>query len=109
MTSVDLQAQVKALLERLVPDEVFLFGSWSRGDAGEESDIDLVVVLPIDELPETYADKMANVRKVRRALAEVNKEYALDLLVFTRPEWKLFQDKRPLFAAEILQGGRKIA
>ena len=98
-----------ALLEQLAPEEVFLFGSWSRSDADEESDIDLVVVLPIDELPKSFAEKMDNVRKVRRALAEVNKDYALDLLVFTRPEWKLFQKKRPLFAAEILEKGRKIA
>ena len=75
----------------------------------EESDVDLVVVLPIDKAPESYSEKMEHVRRVRRLLGELNKQYPLDLLVFTRPEWERFRTERPLFAAEILGNGRKIA
>ena len=37
---------VTALRERVRVDQVILFGSRARGDAGEESDVDLLVVSP---------------------------------------------------------------
>jgi uncharacterized protein len=44
------------LLERVVryfdPEAVILFGSHARGDAGPDSDYDLLVVLPDDAPPE---------------------------------------------------------
>ncbi len=107
--TVILQNRIRDLLVPLSPDEVFFFGSRSRGVGDDESDIDLMVILPIDELPSNYAEKMKNVRLVGRALADLNREYAMDLLVFTRPEWCLFKEERPLFAAEIVDKGRRIA
>ena len=36
----------KALEQRVRVDQIILFGSWARGDATEDSDIDLLVVSP---------------------------------------------------------------
>jgi predicted nucleotidyltransferase len=42
----------RELLERLVaayqPERIYLFGSHTRGDAGPDSDIDLMIVVPDD-------------------------------------------------------------
>jgi predicted nucleotidyltransferase len=42
----------RELLERLVaayqPERIYLFGSHARGDAGPDSDIDLMIVVPDD-------------------------------------------------------------
>jgi predicted nucleotidyltransferase len=41
---------VSVMVERIVslfdPERIILFGSYARGDAGEESDVDLLVVVP---------------------------------------------------------------
>ena len=43
--------QIKKVVERIVsrfaPDRIILFGSHARGNAGADSDIDLLVVMPV--------------------------------------------------------------
>jgi len=34
------------ILRQVQPERVILFGSWARGEAGPDSDLDLLVVLP---------------------------------------------------------------
>lgn len=41
---------VRRLVEAFRPDRIYLFGSRARGDAGADSDYDLLLVLP--DLPE---------------------------------------------------------
>ena len=51
------------VLERLVaaylPEKVFLFGSMARGDAGPDSDYDILVVVPNDSPPERRRSRLA--------------------------------------------------
>jgi predicted nucleotidyltransferase len=54
---------VAAIVERLDPLQIIVFGSWARGDEHDDSDIDLVVVLP------EVTDKHAAAVAVRRATA----------------------------------------
>jgi HEPN domain-containing protein len=44
-----LDRMVATLVERFDPDQIILFGSYARGTAGPDSDIDLLVVMPFDE------------------------------------------------------------
>jgi hypothetical protein len=37
---------VRRIAERFCPDKIILFGSCARGDAGPESDLDLLVLVP---------------------------------------------------------------
>jgi uncharacterized protein len=39
---------VKRIAKKFRPDTIILFGSQARGDAGPDSDIDLLVVMPVD-------------------------------------------------------------
>lgn len=41
-----IREMVRRLVERFHPEKVILFGSHARGDAGPDSDVDLLVVLP---------------------------------------------------------------
>ena len=38
---------VKRLIERFDPQEIILFGSHARGTAGPDSDVDLLVIMPV--------------------------------------------------------------
>ncbi len=48
----NLQAQIDRVVRRIVkkfdPEQIILFGSQARGDAGPDSDIDLLVVMPVE-------------------------------------------------------------
>ena len=41
-----LQRAVKALVEAIDPEQIILFGSAARGEFGEDSDLDFMIVLP---------------------------------------------------------------
>ena len=50
MTSTQAQGIIREMVDRIVrgfsPEQVILFGSYARGEAGPDSDVDLLVVLP---------------------------------------------------------------
>ena len=46
-----LKRVVDRLVQGLHPDRIYMFGSQARGEAGESSDIDLLVVVPDSDLP----------------------------------------------------------
>src|ERR1700751_2321752 len=68
---------VKTAVEVARPSRVILFGSWARGEARWNSDLDLAVLLPDsseNELPALH-------QSLRRKLAEV--PMSIDLVMFT--------------------------
>ena len=54
---------LREIVQRLVrvyhPDRIYLFGSVGRGDAGPDSDYDLLVVVPDDAPPERRRSRLA--------------------------------------------------
>jgi HEPN domain-containing protein/predicted nucleotidyltransferase len=67
-----LDRVVRHLVERFDPAAVFLFGSRARGDAGEDSDYDLMLVLKDDAPPVTW-----------EALLEAARGHGIDANPFT--------------------------
>ena len=43
-----LDEMVRRIVERFHPQKIILFGSHARGDAGLDSDVDLLVVMPVN-------------------------------------------------------------
>jgi len=70
-------------LDRLIaefdPDRVILFGSRARGEATEDSDTDLLVVMPCEGLP------IRTAIKIRLALRS---DFPMDLVVLTPEEFQ---------------------
>ena len=62
----DIREMVRRIVKQFDPDKIILFGSHARGDAGPESDVDLLVVMPIEgsKLEEMVEMRMA-VRDIR--------------------------------------------
>ena len=97
--------EIKTRLSSLNPDRIILFGSHALGTAGEESDIDLIVVLNKEEPSSSFREKMADTIVVRKLLSDINREVALDVLVYSRIEWQSLLDSRSSFSREILEKG----
>jgi predicted nucleotidyltransferase len=66
------------IVEQFQPLQVILFGSWARGDARPDSDLDLLVVMP-----ET-TDKRRTAIAIRRALSDL--PVSKDVVVSTPTE-----------------------
>jgi predicted nucleotidyltransferase len=50
---------VRRLIQAYQPERIYLFGSMARGDAGSDSDYDLLVVVPDDAQPHRRASRLA--------------------------------------------------
>ena len=74
---VILQA-VKRIVDAAKPSKVILFGSYGRGDATEDSDLDLMVVEP--EVSSKYEEMV----RLRKALGSVGA--GVDVLVYSEAE-----------------------
>jgi len=80
---------VRRLVEAYHPLSIYLFGSTARGDAGPDSDYDVLLLVPDDAPPEQRDCDLAY-----RALRGLR--IAKDILVWTRTE---FEGRLPLKAS----------
>ena len=69
---------VKRILQVTQPKKVILFGSYARGDATPESDLDLMVVLP------GQPDKLTEMIRLRQVVGKLGT--GVDVLVFSEEE-----------------------
>lgn len=74
-----IEEMVKRIIEAIQPDRIILFGSHARGEAGPDSDVDLLVVAPSDEAPHR--------RVVRLYRATRGLGVAKDILWYTPEEF----------------------
>jgi predicted nucleotidyltransferase len=72
---------VHRLVAALAPERIYLFGSHARGDAGPDSDYDVLVVVPTSTLPRYRRDQAAF-----DALLGIG--VAKDVLVLTHDEFE---------------------
>lgn len=68
---------VSRLVEAFKPERIYLFGSQARGDAGPDSDYDIMVVVPDDSPPEQRQSRLASACLRGTGLAA-------DILVWTK-------------------------
>ncbi len=50
---------VRRLIEAYSPERIYLFGSSARGEAGPDSDYDLLLIVPDDAAPERKRSRLA--------------------------------------------------
>lgn len=76
-TQAHIGRMVKRIVEKFDPERIILFGSQARGDAGPDSDVDLLVVMDVE------GSKLEKRLEIRGALRDFL--VPLDILV-TSPE-----------------------
>jgi len=91
---------VQRLVATFQPEQILLFGSWARGEAGPESDIDLLVVVPSAE---PLHRRMARAQRALRGLPA-----ATDVFVVTPEELARYRDWPSHTVAVALREGRQV-
>ena len=91
---------VEALRREYDPERVILFGSHARGDAGEDSDLDLFIIKDSDKR------EIERIREVSRLLRP--RLVPLDILVKTPGEVEERLAQGDTFMSEVLAEGRVI-
>ena len=92
-----IQAFSQQIADKFQPDRIILFGSYACGKPTEDSDVDLLVILPFEELP---VQKAIDIRQQVRA------SFPLDLMARTPEQIQQRLDMGDFFIQEILQTGR---
>jgi predicted nucleotidyltransferase len=78
-TQRQIQKIVNRIIERFHPEQIILFGSQARGDAGPDSDVDLLVVMPVE------GSKREKQLEIRMALHDIH--VPKDVIVSTPEEF----------------------
>jgi predicted nucleotidyltransferase len=92
-------------LRAINPHRVILFGSYAWGEPHVDSDIDLVVILDREKPFESFRERIDNVVNIRRLLYDINREVSLDLLVYSRDEWRTILEAGSSFLADVEKRG----
>ena len=92
---------VRRLVEAYHPERIYLFGSKARGDAGPDSDYDLMVVVP-DSAPPALRQSS----RAYEALWGLGVGSASDVLVWTLADFEKRLHLRASLPSTILREGR---
>jgi predicted nucleotidyltransferase len=94
---------LKEIVRRLVgayhPERIYLFGSTARGDAGPDSDYDLMVILP-DEAPQQLRRSTPGYRALRGT------GVAADVQVWPRSDFHRQLHLKASFPSTIIREGK---
>ena len=100
--------QTVDILKEQNVQEITLFGSSSANTFSNNSDIDLLVILDIDKVPETFEEKMRMKLQLRKSIRHINRQIAIDLLVYTKKEYEIIKKERPALFNDIWNKGMLI-
>ena len=92
--------RVVECLKRYNPERIIIFGSYARGEADEQSDVDVVVI--------KQTDKRFLERLIEVARCLDNDLGKVDVFVYTREEFEEMQRGENPFIAKVLSEGRVI-
>ena len=103
----DTPARQKAILEEIIqrvvktaaPDRIILFGSWARGHAHPDSDVDLLVI-------KSGAHRRELAGLIYKALVGVG--HAVDLVVATPDDVEKFKESPALVICPALREGKVV-
>ncbi|MFH1862618.1 MAG: nucleotidyltransferase domain-containing protein [bacterium] len=95
-----IQAMVDRIVELFHPEQVILFGSYAQGNPTLDSDVDLLVVMPLKER------KIDAMWKIRNSLRDF--DFPMDIIVSTPDEIRRFGKLIGSILHPALQEGRVV-
>lgn len=94
--------EIITIIKKIKPAKIFLFGSRAYGHFDSDSDIDLLIVAPSTDPP---CQRRVRLRKM---LKEYDRQYGLDLLVYTPEEYDILKNEPASFIFSSLKNGIKL-
>jgi predicted nucleotidyltransferase len=91
-----IRRYARQIAERFKPDKIILFGSFAYGEPNEDSDVDLLVVMPC-------ANAVTQAGRIRRTLRA---PFAMDLIVRTPNRLQERLAAEDWFLREIIESGK---
>ena len=97
-----LQRMARAIVDEVDPEQIILFGSRARGEAREDSDVDLIVIEaePFGEDRSQFSE-MTRIRKAIRKF-----HVPKDILVFSLEDVEYWRDSLNNVLARALREGK---
>ncbi len=92
-----IEAFSQQIVEKFQPERIILFGSYAYGQPTEDSDVDLLVILPFEEMP------------VQTAVAirqQIKPPFPLDLIARTPEQIQQRLNMGDFFIQDIISKGR---
>ena len=104
MIPILLQQQIiQSLVEKIHPQQVFLFGSYAEGQPTADSDLDLMIVL---DNPSVQKLRHHYISQARQALSHIR--LPKDILVYHRDEIEKWKDSINHVVYHCLTRGQKL-
>jgi uncharacterized protein len=97
ITLDQIQAFSQQIVEKFQPERIILFGSYAYGQPTEDSDVDLLVILPFEDLP---------VYKAIEIRRQIRPPFPLDLMARTSEQIQQRLDMGDFFIRDIIEKGR---
>jgi predicted nucleotidyltransferase len=94
-------AIARRISQALRPDAIYLFGSHARGEAGPNSDLDFLVVIP-----ESTHTRYTRSVEARRLVGDIHAPK--DIVVLTRQEWEAEQRVVCSLSSTVLREGIRL-
>jgi uncharacterized protein len=91
-----IQAFSQQIVEKFQPERIILFGSYAYGQPTEDSDVDLLIILPFEELP---------VQKAIAIRQQVKSPFPLDLMARTAEQIQQRLEMGDFFIQDIMKKG----
>ncbi|MDR1073072.1 MAG: nucleotidyltransferase domain-containing protein [Treponema sp.] len=87
---------------------MILFGSYAKGAANENSDIDIMVILDNNDVAKNYEERLQKKLYINKLVRNINYKIPLDILIYSKEEYKIVKNCGNYFIDEIEKTGEII-
>ena len=88
--------------------KIILIGSYAKNNPREDSELDIVVILDEETISRTYKERFERKLKVRRKIYSISEIIPIDLIVYTKAEFKMINNQHTSFSNEIAATGHTL-
>ena len=104
VTEEVLQEMVRAIVREVDPEEIYLFGSYARGQAGPDSDVDLLIIEREPFGP--GRSRWAEITRLWNVI--IPSRLPVDLLVYSREEIERYSGWKNHIVTTVLREGKRL-
>lgn len=105
MDTLKIISEITEIYKQQGVERVILFGSHAYGVPSTESDVDIMIIVPLDTIPSTHREKMDLYLYYNQFIKNFRKIVPIDLIVYTKATYQKFIELNSMFSQEIINQG----